>query len=426
MDTDSCTGLHTRTHANDKSNSNKEQKQTEFNQTMSNSTATEVAQHMMSMVKSVMKPSMQKCNEDIKKVSGTVLSFEKAMKGYEKLLKSIAEDIQHIKSNSVPNTPIKSSDVTPVRTPAVKNTISLDIKKVAEAKTDLVVLDSDSDDESQTLLPSDDVLKVTFQPSGDFPRGLYFDMYPEEKKYVVFCRFDSSMKKDTMSKNASDLTKYHFVTKISDVDIDDMDLKKFVATFKKYSKGKEPFEVHFKELSDVQKQAYDKYKENEMKKRRAALWKYYQMFFSDGYRRKNRRSHYRYRPDCKTCGDRSAIDVLEPMVDERYKEICKALDKMLSIQELYKMMDDATESRWNEIVRMVEPHELMKKQRPASPKRSLVDLDDEHLMSFKDPRAKKQKTLKDEFIEKGKGDSNTYDTLREKFDEAMIRTMFGL
>ncbi len=107
---------------------------------------------------------------------------------------------------------------------------------------------------------------------------------------------------------------------------------------------------------------------------------------------------------------------------ERYRTIVTEMDKMFTLDELHKYMDKASEETWKEIIRKVEPHTLMEKKRPAD------DSDDEEIMSIVQMTSttKKQKTLRDEFIAKGKGDENTYNTLKQKFTEDQIRAMFGL
>jgi len=241
------------------------------------------------------------------------------------------------------------------------------------------------------------------------------------KTHVLFAGFEDESKKLSGFDN---LTEYHYCVSLSnghdDIDVDGWLLSKFVRTFSNFKKGGQEFTATFKKFTDDEVEEYKKYKENQMKEKRVELWKYYQLFFSDSYRKKHRRIHYRYRPDCKTCGDRSAIDVLTPIVRERYEKLCNALEKKISITEMYDFLDKCTETEWKECLRKVDPHELLKKRKEMD--------DDDEVMCIPDPRKKAKASLSlcDEFVQKGKGTAETYTQLRELFDENRIRLMFNL
>jgi hypothetical protein len=376
--------------------------------TKTNGSVMTVAKHMKGMVQSVMKKDIMTLSEELKKMGKTIDLLQKTFKEFEESIQGEVSEIKGIVSN--PSSPIKPKTST-------KEVITID--------------ETDNDSESDSLIEDEDGdVTITVHPSntdGIISSIDWTEWANGKQSFFLFDGFNDGFDKNLISDNYPDLTDSHYVVKVAGEDVSQMDFKDFLQFMDEKTGKDESFDIEFRELSDEEKDAFESYQETQLKKNRADLWAKYQLFFSDAYRKKHRRSHFRYRPDCKTCGDEAAVGILQKMVMERYRTIVIEMDKMLTLDELHKYMDKASEEKWKEIIRKVEPHTLMEKKRPVD------DSDDEEIMSIVQiatsttlPAAKKQKTLRDEFIAKGKGDENTYNTLKEKFSEDQIRAMFGL
>jgi len=372
--------------------------------TKTNGSVMSVAKHMQGMVKSVMKKDILTLSEKLAKMTKTMDLLQKTFKEFEESIQGEVSEIKGIVSN--PSSPIKPKS-------SSKDVITID--------------ETDNDSESDSLIEDEDGdVTITVHPShtpGIISSIDWTEWANGEQSFFLFDGFNDGFDKSLISDNYSDLTDSHYVVKVAEEDVSQMDFKEFIKLMDEKTGKDESFDIEFKELSDEEKEAFESYQETQLKKNRADLWAKYQLFFSDAYRKKNRRSHFRYRPDCKTCGDEAAVGILRKMVMERYRMIVTEMDKMLTLDDLHKYMDKASEETWKEIIRKVEPHTLMEKKRPAD------DSDDEEIMSIVQiatSTTKKQKTLRDEFIAKGKGDENTYNTLKQKFSEDQIRAMFGL
>lgn len=392
----------------------------------------EVADHLKGMVKSVMKRDILCLQDELKKMHTVMHTMENTIKSFEYRIFKISGEVSGIKESiSPPSTPEKVKPVadeskkasTPVSesktmllTPVTSTTVSKNMMNEIE-----------SDDDSESIIEeTDSVLEIELQLQNKTDFGFKFTGYNDnDKTYIMFVGFKE---KTAMLSGFDKLTKNHYCVGLTNGDdtteINSMTLAQFVSAFRLYKDGGKPFTVAFKELSDDQVNEYERYKEDQMKLERTELWKQYQLFFSDAHRKKNRRSHFRYRPDCKTCGDKSAIDVLTPMVRERHERLCNVLEKQISIAEMYDFLDNSSEEEWRECMRKADPHELLKKRK---------ELDDDEVMCIPDPRKKAKtsdtplkKALCDEFVQKGKGTMETYTQLRELFDEDRIRTMFNL
>lgn len=386
----------------------------------------EVADHLKGMVKSVMKRDILFLQDELKKMHTVMHTMENTIKNFEHRIYKINGEVSGIKESiSQPSTPEKvkpnvDESKTMLLTPVTTSTVSKNMMDEIA-----------SDDDSESIIEENDsVLQIDLQLQDKSDFGFKFTGYNDkDKTYIMFVGFKE---KTAMLSGFDKLTKNHYCVGLTNGDdtteINSMSLSQFVSAFRMYKDGGKPFTVTFKELSKEQVHEYERYKENQMKLERTELWKQYQLFFSDAYRKKNRRSHFRYRPDCKTCGDKSAIDVLTPMVRERHEKLCNVLEKQISIAEMYAFLDNCEEEEWRECMRKVDPHELLKKRK------ELDDDDDDEVMCIPDPRKKaktidsppKKKTLCDEFVQKGKGTVETYTQLRELFDEDRIRTMFNL
>lgn len=384
--------------------------------TKPNGSVMSVAKHMKGMVQSVMKKDIMTLSEELKKMSKTIGLLQKTFKDFEESIQSEVSDLKGIVSN--PSSPIKP-----------KSTKKDDTKK-DDTEVIEIVEDTDNDEDSDSLIEDGDVT-VTLHPSntdGIISSIDWTEWANGKESFFLFDGFNDGFDKNLISDNYPDLTDSHYVVKVAEKDVSQMDFKDFMKFIDEKTGKDESFDIEFKELSEEEKEAFESYQETQLKKNRADLWAKYQLFFSDAYRKKNRRSHFRYRPDCKTCGDEAAVSILRKMIMERYRKIVTAMDKLYTLDDLHKYMDKASEEKWKEIIRKVEPHALMEKKRPA-----YDDSDDEEIMSIEQiattttiPAAKKQKTLRDEFISKGKGNESTYNTLKEKFSEDQIRAMFGL
>ena len=372
--------------------------------TKTNGSVMSVAKHMQGMVKSVMKKDILTLSEKLAKMTKTMDLLQKTFKEFEESIQGEVSEIKGIVSN--PSSPIKPKS-------SSKDVITID--------------ETDNDSESDSLIEDEDGdVTITVHPShtpGIISSIDWTEWANGEQSFFLFDGFNDGFDKSLISDNYSDLTDSHYVVKVAEEDVSQMDFKEFIKLMDEKTGKDESFDIEFKELSDEEKEAFESYQETQLKKNRADLWAKYQLFFSDAYRKKNRRSHFRYRPDCKTCGDEAAVGILRKMVMERYRMIVTEMDKMLTLDDLHKYMDKASEETWKEIIRKVEPHTLMEKKRPAD------DSDDEEIMSIVQiatSTTKKQKTLRDEFIAKGKGNESTYNTLKQKFSEDQIRAMFGL
>lgn len=373
--------------------------------TKPNGSVMSVAKHMKGMVQSVMKKDIMTLSGELKKMGKTIDLLQKTFKDFEESIQGEVSEIKGIVSN--PSSPIKPKT-------SSKDVITID--------------ETDNDSDSDSLVEDGDVT-VTLHPSnadGIISSIDWTEWGNGKESFFLFDGFNDGFDKNLISDNYSDLTDSHYVVKVAEEDVSQMDFKDFINFIDEKTGKDESFDIEFRELSDEEKEAFESYQETQLKKNRADLWAKYQLFFSDAYRKKNRRSHFRYRPDCKTCGDEAAVGILRKMIMERYRKIVTAMDKMLTLDDLHKYMDKASEETWKEIIRKVEPHTLMEKKRPA-----YDDSDDDEIMSIEQiatstTTTKKQKTLRDEFIAKGKGDENTYNTLKQKFSEDQIRAMFGL
>jgi hypothetical protein len=374
-----------------------------------------VAKHMQGMVQSVMKKDIVTLTGELKKMGKTIDLLQETFKEFES---AITKEVYEIRCTvSQPSTPVKPKSSVKIS----KEVIAID--------------ETDNDSDSDSLIEDEDGdVTITIYPKSMMEGTNSIDWTewsPTGKEsFFLFDGFNEGFDKKLISDNYSDLTDSHYVKNIAEEDVSQMNFKDFLKLVEEKSGKSEAFDIEFKELSDEKKDAFESYQEEQLKKNRADLWAKYQLFFSDAYRKKNRRSHFRYRPDCKTCGDKSAVSILKTMVMERYRKIVTAMDKLLTLDELHKYLDKASEETWKEILRKVEPHALMSSLKRAAED---DDSDDEEIMSIVQiatsttlPAKKKRKTLRDEFIAKGKGDANTYDTLKKSFDENQIRGMFGL
>tara|TARA_Y100000817_G_C16858654_1_gene544974 strand:- start:158 stop:1351 length:1194 start_codon:yes stop_codon:yes gene_type:complete len=391
-----------------------------------NAATASVAMHMQKMVKSVM-------NEDIGVITGEVKKLFKKVKSLQTLLNKLQGitttlngEVEGIKEAvSQPATPVKKTNATTTTTTKkVEN-----VQEEAQASSSEEDSDSEPEDDSDTVVADD--LTVTFTPADDADANtvLWNEYINGDTKRIVFFGLGEEFDQDTVSEEFDKVSKYHYVVSVDGAKTDKMSMDKFVEVVHDLCQSHQEFDIEFKEMTKTEQHQYDQFKMDQDIALRKKLWKQYQMFFSDSYRQKNRKKHSRYRPDSKSCGNRSAIDTLYPLVQDQYRKICTGIDKLISIDELYKKMDEADEEEWKEMIRKASPHTLLKKRdRDGSSKSNSIILDedeDAEIMSIPDPR-KKQKTLRDEFIEAGKGPATMFDQLKEKFDETAIRAMFGL
>ena len=401
--------------------------------TVTDSTAS-VAHHMKQMVQSAMKADMEKQDKRMSEQSNKLVMFQedmtsmrKQLEAYKALIDQMNFDINGLKGAM---TPISGSPhQTPDRTVQKEKSFVPKLNRGKVAKT--IVLDSD--DESEPQVPEIDYLKVSITPNNPAePIGFKFEEYQMNgKKVILFKGTVDSFDKKSASDNFKKLNRHFYVVRVGDVKVDNMPLEEFIALVR--SKNTLAIDFYFDEMTTAQKRTYKKVEEDNLKSRREYLWKLYQLFFSDQYREENRSKYRRYRPESRTCGAQKAIDMLLPLVTKRHKKLCEATDKILTEKEMYQMLDKMDEDEWQAVIDKVEKprqHALVSTTLETLPiqeagnKRKQTD--DELIMSFKDPREKKSKTLKGEFVAKGKGTAETYDKLAEKFDQATIRVMFGL
>lgn len=192
--------------------------------------------------------------------------------------------------------------------------------------------------------------------------------------------------------------------------------------------------LYLHQFDKAQLRAINKKREKNWEDLRASLWKKYNVLFSKEYREENRRSHFRYRPNCNSCNSSRSCEVLDGLITER----CALIAKILEIEDdrhaIFKKFKEASEEdlkKWFDLVEDREESseddsdsEIMSYKPPADFKESTPKKRKHVLITEDGASRKKQKmSLREEFIAAG-NPGVVFDSLHGKMSEEQLRGLY--
>ena len=192
--------------------------------------------------------------------------------------------------------------------------------------------------------------------------------------------------------------------------------------------------LYLHQFDKAQLRAINKKREKNWEELRASLWKKYNVLFSKEYREENRRSHFRYRPNCNSCNHSRSCEVLDGLITER----CALIAKLLEIEDdrhaIFKKFKEASEEdlkKWFDLVEDRDESseddsdsEIMSYKPPADFKESTPKKRKHVLITEDGASRKKQKmSLREEFIAAG-NPGVVFDSLHGKMSEEQLRAIY--
>ena len=192
--------------------------------------------------------------------------------------------------------------------------------------------------------------------------------------------------------------------------------------------------LYLHQFDKAQLRAINKKREKNWEELRASLWKKYNVLFSKEYREENRRSHFRYRPNCNSCNHSRSCEVLDGLITER----CALIAKLLEIEDdrhaIFKKFKEASEEdlkKWFDLVEDRDESsdddsdsEIMSYKPPSDFKESTPKKRKHVLITEDGASRKKQKmSLREEFIAAGNPEV-VFDSLHGKMSEEQLRAIY--
>ena len=192
--------------------------------------------------------------------------------------------------------------------------------------------------------------------------------------------------------------------------------------------------LYLHQFDKAQLRAINKIREKNWEDLRASLWKKYNVLFSADYIEENRRSHFRYRPNCHSCNSTRSCEVLDGLITER----CALIAKILKIEDdrhaIFKKFKEASEENLKKWFDLVEDRddsseddsdsEIMSYKPPADFKESTPKKRKHVLITEDGASRKKQKmSLREEFIAAG-NPGVVFDSLHGKMSEEQLRAIY--
>ena len=192
--------------------------------------------------------------------------------------------------------------------------------------------------------------------------------------------------------------------------------------------------LYLHQFDKAQLRAINKIREKNWEDLRASLWKKYNVLFSADYIEENRRSHFRYRPNCQSCNSSRSCEVLDGLITERCALIAKKMDMEDDRHAIFKKFKEASEEdlkKWFDLVEDRDESseddsdsEIMSYKPPSDFKESTPKKRKHVLITEDGASRKKQKmSLREEFIAAGHPPM-VFDSLHGKMSEEQLRGIY--